>query len=43
MYIYTQGDPHKKKKTEPITFFITSTKIKQNNISFVHSNFWKCW
>ena len=27
-----QGDPtQKKKKTEPINFFITSTKVKQNN------------
>ena len=25
-------------KTEPINFFITSTKIKQNNSNFVHSN-----
>ena len=32
-----KGDPppKKKKKTEPINFFITSTKMKQNNsISF---------
>ena len=29
------------KKTEPINFFITSTKIKQNNSNFVH--FWTCW
>ena len=28
-----------KKKTEPINFFINSTKIKQNNSNFVHSNF----
>ena len=33
------GDP---KKTEPINFFITSTKIKQNNSNFVHLNFWTC-
>ena len=31
------------KKTEPINFFITSTKIKQNNSNFVYSNFWTCW
>ena len=30
-------------KTEPINFFITSTKIKQNNSNFVHSDFWTCW
>ena len=35
--------PHQKKKTKPINFFITSTKIKQNNSNFVHSNFWTCW
>ena len=37
---YTQGDPP---KIEPINFFITSTKIKQNNSNFVHSNFWTWW
>ena len=37
------GWPPPKKKTEPINFFITSTKIKQNNSNFVHSNSWTCW
>ena len=32
----------KKQKTEPINFFITSTKIKQNNSNFVHSNLCLC-
>ena len=36
-------DTKKKKNTEPIKHFITSTKIKQNNSNFVHSNFWTCW
>ena len=31
------------KKAEPRSFFITSTKIKQNNSNFVNSNFWTCW
>ena len=39
IYIY-MCDP---KKTEPITIFITSTKIKQNDSNLVHSNFWTCW
>ena len=47
IYVYT-GWPKKKKKkktttTELINIFITSTKIKQNNSNFVHSNFWTCW
>ena len=31
-----------KKSTGPINFFITSTKIEQNNSNFVHSNFCLC-
>ena len=38
-FVVLQGDP----TPEPINFFITPTKIKQNNSNFVHSNFWKCW
>ena len=40
---YRVTPPPQKKKTEPINLFITSTKIKQNNSNFVHSNFWTCW
>ena len=40
-YIYRVTKKKKKKKrTELINFFITSTKIKQNNSNFVRSNFW---
>ena len=35
--------PKKNTKTEPINIFITSTKIKQNNSNFLHSNFWPYW
>ena len=34
--------PLKKNRTHKL-FFITSTKIKQNNSNCVHLNFWKCW
>ena len=39
LFIY-QGDP---KKPRIHKLIITSTKIKQNNSNFVHSNFWTCW
>ena len=43
IYIYIYIYRVTPQKTEPISFFITSTKIKQNNSNFVHSNFCKCW
>ena len=39
MHNIVQGDP---KKTEPINFLITPTKIKQNYSNFVHLNFCLC-
>ena len=39
--IYRVTPPPKKNRTHKR--FITSTKIKQNNSNFVHSNFWTCW
>ena len=36
---HIQGDP---KKTEPINFLITPTKMKQNYSNFVHLNFCLC-
>ena len=43
--IYRVTPPRKKKtnkKTKPINFFITSTKIKQSNSNFVRPNFCLC-
>ena len=37
--MYVQGDPPQKNNPEPVNFFITPTKIKQNNSNCVQNVF----